>query len=137
MGTQLPPKRGTAPMAGWIKMPLGIEVGLSPGDFALDGDPALPQNRRHSPQFSAHVYCSQMAGFIRIPLGTQVGLRPGNIVLDGDPTPPPLKGYSPPPIFGPCPLWPNGWIDQDATWYVGRPRPRPHCVRRRPNPPPT
>jgi len=20
-------------------------------------------------------------------------------------------------------LWPNGWIDQDATWYEGRPRP--------------
>ena len=27
-------------MAGWIKMPLGVEVGLSPGDFVLDGDPA-------------------------------------------------------------------------------------------------
>ena len=29
-------------MAAWIKMPLGIELGLSPGDFVLDGDPALP-----------------------------------------------------------------------------------------------
>jgi len=26
-------------------------------------------------------------------------------------------------------LWPNGWMDQDATWYVGRPRCRWHCVR--------
>jgi len=26
-------------------------------------------------------------------------------------------------------LWPNGWLDQDATWYRGRPWPRPHCVR--------
>ena len=25
-------------------------------------------------------------------------------------------------------LWPNGWTDQDATWYGDRPRPRPHCV---------
>jgi len=25
-------------------------------------------------------------------------------------------------------LWPNGWMDQDATWYEGRFRPRPHCV---------
>jgi len=25
--------------------------------------------------------------------------------------------------------WPNGWMDQDATWYMGRPRPRPDCVR--------
>jgi len=26
-------------------------------------------------------------------------------------------------------LWPNGWMDQDATWYRGRPRPRRHCVK--------
>ena len=26
-------------------------------------------------------------------------------------------------------LWPNGWKDQDETWHVGRPQPRPHCVR--------
>jgi len=25
-------------------------------------------------------------------------------------------------------LWPNGWMDQDATWYEGRPSPRPHCI---------
>jgi len=27
-------------------------------------------------------------------------------------------------------LWPNGCMDQDATWYGDRPRPgpRPHCV---------
>jgi len=31
-------------MAAWIKMPLGMELGLSPGDFVLDGDPARPQN---------------------------------------------------------------------------------------------
>ena len=28
--------------AGWIKMPLGTEVGLGPGDIVLDGDPAPP-----------------------------------------------------------------------------------------------
>jgi len=26
-------------------------------------------------------------------------------------------------------LWPNGWMDQDATWYSDRPQPRRHCVR--------
>jgi len=26
-------------------------------------------------------------------------------------------------------LWPNGWMDQEATWYRGRPQPRRHCVR--------
>jgi len=47
-------------------------------------------------------------------LGTDVGL--GHIVLDGDPalTPPAKKGAQP-PIFGPCLLWPKGWMDQDAT----------------------
>jgi len=40
----------------------------------------------------------------------------------------PLKGAQP-PIFGLCILWQNGYMDQDATWYGGRPRPRRHCVR--------
>jgi len=31
-------------------------------------------------------------------------------------------------------LWPNGWMDQDETWHVGRPRLRPHCVRWDPAP---
>jgi len=26
-------------------------------------------------------------------------------------------------------LWPDGWIDQGATWYGDRPLPTPHCVR--------
>jgi len=39
-------------MAGWIKMPLGMDVGLSPGDFALDGDPAPhPQKGTEPPSF--------------------------------------------------------------------------------------
>jgi len=28
---------------GWIKMPLGTEVGLGPGDIVLDGDPPSPE----------------------------------------------------------------------------------------------
>jgi len=35
--------------AGWIKMALDTEVGLSPGDFVLDGDPAPPQKGRGAP----------------------------------------------------------------------------------------
>jgi len=30
-------------------------------------------------------------------------------------------------------LGPNGWMDQDAARYGGRPRSRPHCVRCRPS----
>jgi len=46
--------------AGWIKMPLGTEVNLDPGDVVLYGVPAPPL-KRHSPQFSAHLYCNQTA----------------------------------------------------------------------------
>jgi len=31
---------------GWIKLPLGTEVGLGPGHIALDGDPAAPSQKR-------------------------------------------------------------------------------------------
>jgi len=47
----------------------------------------------------------------------------------GPNSPPPTKRAQP-PIFGPCLLWPKGWMDEDATWYGSRPRPRPHCVGR-------
>jgi len=55
--------------------------------------------------------------------GMEVGLGTGHLVLDGDPALPP-KGAQP-PNFQPtiCLLWPNGSMDQDATWYGGRPRP--------------
>ena len=39
------------------------------------------------------------------------------------------KGAQQLQLCGPCLLWPNGWLDQYVTWYRGRPRPRPHCVR--------
>jgi len=45
-------------------------------------------------------------------LGTPVGLDPGLIVLDGDTAPPQKKKGTEPPIFGPCLLWPNGWMDK-------------------------
>jgi len=56
------------------------------------------------------VYCGQTVGRIKMKLGLQVGLGPGHIVLDGDRPPPPKKGAHP-QFFGPCSLWPNGWMD--------------------------
>ena len=75
-------------------MPLGMEVGLSPGDFVLDGDPALP-----SPKMGAEHPCQILrfgpfllwsngcstAAFIKMPLGMEVGVNPGDFVLDGNP----------------------------------------------------
>jgi len=44
-------------------MPLGMELGLGPGDFVLDGHPAPPRQKggEAPPQFSAHVYCVKTA----------------------------------------------------------------------------
>ena len=66
-------------------MTLGMEVGLGPGDFVFDGDPATPgtEGTPTTTQFLAHVYCGQTAGWMKTPLGTEVDLGPGHIVLDG------------------------------------------------------
>jgi len=53
MGSQVPPERAQRPHPifgpcllwpnGWMdQVPLGMEVGLGPGDFVLDGDQAAP-----------------------------------------------------------------------------------------------
>ena len=72
--------------------------------------------------------------------------RPGHIVLCGDPAPP-RKGARQLPTFaiygrslrpynrGSCLMWPNSWMDQDSTWYRGRPWPKPQCVRWGPSSP--
>ena len=77
-------------------MLLGTEVGLSQGEFVLDGDPAPLRKRGRAPsQFSAHFYCGQTNGYIKMPLGVDVGLNPGDFVLDGDPVFPPQRWRSP------------------------------------------
>ena len=52
-------------------MPPGMEVGLSPGEFDLDGDPAPSPKMGRALQFSAQGYCGQMAAWIKMPLGTE------------------------------------------------------------------
>jgi len=96
-------------------MKLGTEVGLGPGHTVLDGDPAPQKRGTAYPYFSAHGYCGQTTGWIKMPFGMEVGLGPGHIVLDGDQAPS-RKEHSSPPLFGPCLLWPNAWMDQFATW---------------------
>jgi len=58
--------------AGWIKMALGMEIGLGPGDFVFDGDQATPRTEGTSTttQFLANIYCGQTAGWTKTPLGT-------------------------------------------------------------------
>jgi len=137
MGTQLhsPEKGSTVPPIfgacllwsnGWMDQDATWYHGGRPRPrpyYAKWGPSSPPQKGGTVPQFSAHIYCGQTAGWIKLPLGTEVGLGPDHIVLSGDPAPLPRKG-STVPIFGACLLWPNGWMDQNATWYHGgRPRP--------------
>ena len=82
-------------MTAWIKMSLGMALGLGPGDFVLDGDPAPLPKRGPNPPFSATVRCAQTSGRTKMPLGMALGLGPGDFVLHGDPAPPPQKGGSP------------------------------------------
>ena len=97
--------------AGWIKMPLGMEVGLTPGHTVLDGDhhPKGHSTPVPPPEFSAHVSCGQAAGWIKMPFGREINLSPGNNVLDGDPTPPSKNGAQHPQ------LWPM-YCSQTAGW---------------------
>ena len=53
----------------------------------------------------------------------------------GTPLPSWKRGRSP-QILGPCLLWPNGSMHQDATWYGGRSQPRGLCIRWGPSSPP-
>ena len=63
-----------------------MDVGLSPGDFVLDGEPVpSPRQGGGPPKFSAHVYCGQTAGWIKMPLGMEVGLGLRHIMFDVDP----------------------------------------------------
>jgi len=104
-------------------MALGMEVGLGPVHIVLDGDIApLPKNGAEllPPIFGPSLLWPN--GWMRATIGTEVGLSPSDFVLDGD-SASTLKGAEPHPIFGPRLLWPNGCMDQDATWYGGRPRP--------------
>ena len=84
---------------GWIKMKLGAEVGLNPGNTVFNGNPA-PQKRGTAAlhHFSAHVYCGKTAEWIKMPLGTERGLDPGHIVRWG-PTCLPLQRGTAAPHF--------------------------------------
>jgi len=74
-------------------MPLGMDVGLSPGDFVLDGDPVFPNKGGTAPLpiFGPFRLCPN--GWMHQD-ATGYGGRPqpGEFVLDGDPAPSPKRG---------------------------------------------
>jgi len=118
--------------AGWIKMALGMEVGLGPGHIVVDGDPAPFPKKDIAPNFRSIAIVVKRHGCIKMPLGMEIGLSPGDFVLDGGPAPLPKGGGRPNFRFMSI-VAKRRWMDQGATWYGGRPRPRRHCVRRGPS----
>jgi len=144
MGTQSPsPKGGGAPspiFGPFLFRPNGcmdedaIWYGGMPRftRHCVRWGPSSPSLKGHNPQFSANVLCGQTARMTKNPLGMEVGLGPGDFVFElrcGPSYIPPEKRHTTSPNFCPCTLWPNGWMDQYATWYGGKPRPRRRCVR--------
>jgi len=91
--------------------------------------PGPPPQRGTDPNFpTISVVAKWLDGSRFHLLGRYIGHDPSDIVLDGDlALPPPKRGQSPPTIFGPCLLCPNGCINQDATCYDGKPWPGQHC----------
>ena len=138
MGTQLSLPKGAQPpaqfgahiccgqMAAWIKMSLGMELGLGPGDFMLDGKLAPPPQRGPQKKFPP---CLLWPNGCMDEAGTWHGDRPHprRLCVRWGASLLPKRGRSPSPIFGPFLLGPNGWMHQDATWYGGRPQPRRLC----------
>jgi len=139
MGTQLPsPKRGQSPPIfgrsllwrnGWMHQDATWYGGRpQPRRLVLDGDPApypkrggVPHNFRPTSIVSKRLHGSR-CHLVRRHASAYATLCSMWTQL------PPEKGHTHPhPIFGPCLLWPNVWMDEDvANWYGSRPRPMPH-----------
>jgi len=117
---------------GRIKMKLGMLVGLGKGHILLDGDPARPARKGHSPHpiFGPYLLwpngcMDQDASLYRAsPQPRQLCVRWRTHF-----TLPKKGGRAPSSIFDPFLLRPNACMHQDATWYGGRPQPRGFYVR--------
>ena len=89
-------------------MSLGIKLGLGPGDFVLDGDPAPPPQKGGGANLRP---CLLRPNGWMDESGTWHGGRPQprRLCVRWGPSPlPPKGGGAPSPIFGPFILWPNG-----------------------------
>jgi len=131
--TQLPSeKKGRSPppqfsdhfycdqTAGCIKMPFGMAVGLSPGDFVLDGDPAPSPKRAEPPIFGL---CLLRPNGCRDQDATWYGVRPRSRrhCVRWGPSSPPQKWAEPPfPIFGPWPMSIVAKRLDGSRWHLGR-----------------
>jgi len=104
-------------MAAWIMMPLGVEVGLGPGDFVLHGDPApLPKKGAKPPQIFGP--CLLWPNCWMDQYGTWHGCRPQprRHCVRWKPSPTSKKGAKPPPNFRPISIVAKG-LDA-SRWHL-------------------
>jgi len=114
-------------------MRLGTKVGVVLHDIVLDGD-AAPPLKGHTPNFRPFsVVAKRLHDGLRCHLVWRYTSAQATLCSVGTQLPPEKRHPHPHPIFGPCLLWPKGWIDEHASWYGSRPRHRPRCIRRGPS----
>jgi len=106
-----------------------------PSDILLHGELAPPPQNGRAPQFSVHVYCSQSLRGSRFHLVWRQASVQATLCARWGPSSPSTKRGHCSPLFGPCLLCPNGFMDQYSTYYGGRPRPTRYCVRWGPSSP--
>jgi len=101
--------------AGWMKMPLGMELGLGPGHIVLDWDPAtLLRKGRTAPNFQTMSVVAKRLDGSRCHLVLKWASAMPPCVRGGPSPPPPAKAAQQLPIFGPCLLWPRWSISATA-----------------------
>jgi len=98
-------------MAGWIKMALGMEVGLGPEHIVLDADPATLLKKGQSPRIFGPFLLWPNGGMDQDAAWYNGRSRARQHCVRWGPSSPSPKEAQPPPIFGDCLLGPNGWMD--------------------------
>ena len=123
MGTQLPsPKKGQSlpqfsahlycgQTAGCIKMPLGMEVSLSPGNFVFDGNPSRSPKRGRSPSPIFGPCLLRRNGCMDQDVTWYGAMpRPRRLCVRWGPRSPSSKGAAPPQFSA------HVYCDQTAGW---------------------
>jgi len=112
--------------------------GPGPGHIVLDGEPVpLPKKGAEqggrAPNFRPIFIVAKRLDASRCQLVWRWASAQATLCSMGTQVPPEQSAHPLSPSFWPMFLWPNGWMDEDATWYGSRTRPRPHCIRRGPS----
>ena len=102
------------PTAGWMKLVLGMEVGLSPGDFVLDGDPVpFPKKGAELPSPIFGPFLLWPKGWMHQDATWYGGCRPQprGFCVTWRPSPPPQQGAETPKFSA------HDYCGQTAGWF--------------------